>query len=581
MSDFLYSTRERPPGSLRRVLERYLSPVTESCVEYHGPWGSLAVALASHDREVVLEEGGVISVLIGDPVVRTPSLPAGRARSAGRRRAVHHLIAAARVAWDEHLDGAFACLFIDGSRGATLVTDLAAFVIPYLAADADGGGFLLGTHLDAVAVAAGRGGDVDLVAAADLLANLAPTFPFTLYRGVRQVGPASTLRLGPDEPPGEPVAYWRPLETSAFADLDEASAELRRAVIDDVAATCGGESVVGLLLSGGEDARAVLGAVPEGVRVRAVTFADWENREVRVARRVAEAYGAEFSFGRRAPDHYLRGFPTVGALLGAGNMFIDVHGYGFHDALGLRDLPVVLGGLSSDSFLKAYHAPDPRRGGESFPVPRFPLVDPALLEEVAVRRTAYRRWLAQIRPESAGEWERIWPFSMRKHGGNLHGNRRLFASHEPYHANAVVKVAAGVPLRWKRDRALFHRAMRPLLRRSWNVPHAQLRYPFFGRYANLPLGAGLAVARALRSVVTGELRAKQGPWPKWRRVVASEEMRRRRAEYPVLEGPLAPLFTPGAPEELERSVSRMWHPLQQMLLLQLSYLTTLAGRGRE
>ena len=55
MSDFLFSTARRPPGTLRAALDLYLAPVTEACLEYHGDWGSLAVARASHDRDVVRE----------------------------------------------------------------------------------------------------------------------------------------------------------------------------------------------------------------------------------------------------------------------------------------------------------------------------------------------------------------------------------------------------------------------------------------------------------------------------------------------------------------------------------------------
>jgi len=339
-----------------------------------------------------------------------------------------------------------------------------------------------------------------------------------------------------------------------------------------VRTACAGLPRVGLLLSGGEDARAVLGAVPEEVRVRAFTYADWESREVRIARLAAEAYGAEFVFGRREPDHYLAGLPEVARLLGSNNMLIDVHGYGFHRRLGLRELPLVLGGLSSDSFLKAHHAPGRGGADQPFTPPRLPLLRDDLVREVAERRTAFRRWLAEMRPDSAREWESIWPFSVRKHGGNLHGNRRMFASHEPYHGNAVVKIAAGVPLRWKYHRALFLRAMRPFLRKAWYVPHANYRYPYFGRYANLPLVAGLAVGRGVRALVKGEVRARHRPWPKWRTVVDSGAMHRVRREHPLLESPLRAVFDERA-EPLEEIVSREWHPLRQILLLQLVYLT--------
>jgi hypothetical protein len=191
---------------------------------------------------------------------------------------------------------------------------------------------------------------------------------------------------------------------------------------------------------------------------------------------------------------------------------------------------------------------------------------------VADRRAAFVRWLAEIRPTTAEEWSKLYPFSQRKHSANFQGNRRLFASHEPYHSVALVGVAAAAPLRWKQGRALFHEAVRPLLARSWYVPHARWRFPYFGRAANLPLTVGLRIARGVRAVATGELRARQGPWPKWRTVVSSPMMAEKRRAYPIFESALAGAFAATREDEVERAVAE-WHPLRQLILLQLSYLT--------
>ncbi|HEU0076378.1 MAG TPA: asparagine synthase-related protein, partial [Longimicrobiaceae bacterium] len=544
MSDFLFSTRRAEPGVLRGHLERYLAPVTERVEEFHGAWGSLAVALAHHDRAVVVEDGHSISVLVGDPVVRIAPHAAGRAATGDLRAAVHRLLRAEEaVAWDERLDGQFAALVVDTAAGSgRVLTDLFAFV-PVFAAEAGvggEGGLVLGTHLDAVAWAAGRNRDVDPVSAADLVINLTVAFPHTVFRGVEQLWPGTERAFAAGGWSGPGRTYWQPAERSPYGSLDEAAEALRGGFAEDVRAACHGESLVGLLLSGGEDSRAVLGAVPEGTGVRAFVFGDRENREVRVARAVARAHGAELVMGRRHPDHYVRGFGEVAALVGSGQLFMDVHGWGFHDELGIRDLPVVLGGLSSDSLLKADKLGESTSGSRATPaqlraeLPPIAPVRDELADAVAERRAAFRHRLAELRPESAAEWERVWPFSMRKHAANVHGNRRLFAAHEAFHCNAVVKVAAAAPVSWKTGRALFHRAMRPFFARTWHVPHARWRYPYFGRAANLALLPGLAAARGVRALATGELRARQGPWPKWSHVADSRAADELRRAHPLL-----------------------------------------------
>lgn len=59
-------------------------------------------------------------------------------------------------------------------------------------------------------------------------------------------------------------------------------------------------------------------------------------------------------------------------------------------------------------------------------------------------------------------------------------------------------------------------------------------------------------------------------------MVASEEMRRRKEEYPILESPLARIFEPADADRIDRVVFEEWHPRRQIMLLHLSYLTMLA-----
>jgi hypothetical protein len=577
VSDFLFSTRARPPGALRDVLGPFVSPVSAAVEEMHGAWGSLAIARAPHDPEPVRQDDRLLSVLIGEPVAHLSG--AGSAAEGPRRDSIHDVLAADDgTAWDEVLDGPFAALAIDTNRGAgTVLTDLFAW-IPVFAATVDGG-LVMGTHVDAVAAVAGA--EVDPVAAAELVAHLTITWPGTLYHGVEQVAPGTERRFGPDGWAGEGRAYWRPEERFPYRTVDEAAEALRDALVRDVAVAVEGRRAVGLLLSGGEDSRAVLGAMPHGVSVTGFTYADEENREVRSARRVARAYGAAFVFGRREADHYLRGMEPVAALVGGQNEYIDAHGYGFHTGLGLASLPVVLGGLSSDALLKADNVP-PRHfarvlRGEvpeirRLPVPRMAGIRPGLLEEAAERRNAFRRGLAELRPESADEWSRIYPFTMRKYAANHHGNRRMFRAHEPFMSNAVVKLAAAVPQRWKLHRRLFHRAVRPLLAPSWYVPHTRNRFPSLSGPANAVARPLLGLARDVRALAGGRWGANEESWPVWERLVQTPAMARAEARRAVLGSALRRVMD--ADDEAHAlAAMRTWAPRQRLTALQVAFLT--------
>lgn len=579
MSDFLFSTRPRPAGVLRDALDRYLGHVA-GITELHGPWGALAVARGPHDPAPVMRDGGVISVLVGEPLARPVSGAAGPAAAGENRARLHALLLAdGETAWEDRLDGPFAALAVDTERGGGVVlTDLFAWV-PVFAAAA-GEGLVLGTHPDAVARVAGA--EVDPVSAAELVAHLTLTWPHTLYAGVEQVPPGSERPFAAGGWSGAGRAYWRPAERDdAYPSIHAAAEALRAALVEDVRLALRDTPEAGLLLSGGEDSRAVLGAVPPGTRVTGFTYADGENREVRSARRVARAYGAGFVFGRRAPDHYPRGLEPVSRMVGSHNEYIDAHGYGFHASLGIADLPVVLGGLSSDALLKADNVPASRHGevlrGGVVPLGPTPLREMEgmrtdLLREAADRRDAFRAELARLRPASADEWSRIYPFTMRKYAANHHGNRRLFRAHEPFMGNPVVRLAASVPQRWKLGRRLFHLAVAPLLRPSWYVPHTRNRFPSLGAGANAVARPLLGLARDARALATGAWKANQESWPLWDDLVRSPAMADAEARIPLAPSALAEILDTGD-EGRMREMMRTWGPRQRLTALQVAYLT--------
>jgi asparagine synthetase B (glutamine-hydrolysing) len=387
-------------------------------------------------------------------------------------------------------------------------------------------------------------------------------------------------RFGADGWADEARAYWWPEERTAFASPEEAAEALRTALVDDVRRAVDGHARVGMQLSGGEDARAVLGAIPREVRVDGFVFGEADNREIRSARRVARAYGASLTFAPRPPGHDLAHFEAVAAMVGSQNEFIDVHGYGFHASLGMDAYPVMLGGYSSDALLKGDNvrrwARRKLERGEAPGIrparpPVLPGVREELLAEAGARRTAFREWLAEIRRESADEWSFIYPFSMRKYATVFHGNRRLFRSHEPFMCNGVVKLAASVPQAWKLDRALFYRAMRPLLARSWYVPHTRNRMPYFPHPVNAAARPLLGLARGTRALLTGTWNAGQESWPDWDDLVRTPLMHAKAAEHPIADSPLRTVFA-GDPADAPRAVAG-WPGLSQLAALQLAYLT--------
>ncbi len=161
---------------------------------------------------------------------------------------------------------------------------------------------------------------------------------------------------------------------------------------------------------------------------------------------------------------------------------------------------------------------------------------------------------------------------MRKYAAGVHGNRRLFRSHEPFMSNDVVRIAAGVPQRWKISRRLFHAAFRPLLAPSWYVPHTRNRFPYFPHGVNVAARPLLGAARRARALATRQLGVDQESWPVWEELVRTQLMEEKARAHPLEDSPLAGLFVePGA---AGRAVRR-WSGLRRLAALQLAALTRL------
>src|SRR5690606_6699219 len=120
-----------------------------------------------------------------------------------------------RIQWDEDLSGPFTILLLDKTLGAvTVITDLMAFIPVYSCQKK--GEFYLGTHVDALAQAAGEQGCFDQVSLADFVLNDVVTYPYTAYENLRQLAPSSeTTFVDSAAVPGV-KSYWSPEEVNPF-----------------------------------------------------------------------------------------------------------------------------------------------------------------------------------------------------------------------------------------------------------------------------------------------------------------------------------------------------------------------------
>lgn len=538
MSDYIFSPRQQPASLLANKITSIYKESAPKVFEYHGDWGSLAVSQQHYNGFLPFENSQHICVVLGAPVFyfSDNSFLVSENSHTATEKIYQRWVVEQQMRWDEDLSGPFTVLLIDKNlKEVSVVTDLMTF-IPVYTYQQDNQVWL-GSHVDALAKACGEQKSLDDVSLADFILNDVVTFPFTVYKNIKQLKPGTTYQWQANKSSPTELAYWLPKENFNFKDIDQAATQLRSGIQRYVNTVTENMPQLAQFISAGEDSRSLSGMLPQEKTRNAYIFLDHMNREGVIAKKVADIYQANFTAGYRSKTHYLDILPEAGSLVGAGHQYTHAHSLGFDKKYKLAEYSAVFGGFLSDTLLKGHHVAKPRGSGR-FPflpqvqVNQSPVgkrfknlsgcINDVVINEIKKRQNAHLEFVKCLRPNSYQEWFNIYPLSMHNDMPNLYSTRRLFKSYEPFMCTEAVKVAASVATPWKLNRRLFNRAMKPLLKPSKWVLHADGRLPYFGYITNMPLQFSIWFYRHLATRL-GLIKGNQGPWGDWGNVFSSEQ----------------------------------------------------------
>ncbi|MFP4027285.1 MAG: asparagine synthase-related protein [Candidatus Brocadiia bacterium] len=248
------------------------------------------------------------------------------------------------------LNGSYSIAIYDSAaRSFLLVTDR-ILSRPMFYAETSAG-LLFGSRFNALAVSpALENRQLDMTALAQLLTFQHVQFRHTLLKEIRCMKPASVLEFR-----GGHLnlrKYWRiPYGSYEQSETDRAEklAHLLRRAAERITARWRN---TGLLLSGGLDSRLVVAACQ--TPLSAYTVADWNCREVRLARRVAAGGGGEHTFIRRPADYYSSILDEAIELTGGMERFDTCHFPGFLDIIS-EDCDLVLNEDAMDPLFRGYY----------------------------------------------------------------------------------------------------------------------------------------------------------------------------------------------------------------------------------
>lgn len=544
MSDFIYSSKQIHnigllTSSIQSIYEVDDRPKVR---EFHGKWGSLAVSHSLYNGFNSYENERHITIVIGGPVLMYQDNGFIKNENSSEGTiSIYERWSKSEIKWDEDLSGPFVILIINKQTSEILcVTDIMSFIPVYSFNSSND--LMLSTHVDILAKISKESENVDTISELDFILHGIITYPYTSYKNIYQIPPASEHRILNDENHLNSIYYWLPTKTNLNLSMKETSVYLRKVIKEYVEKITSVSKNIAQFISAGEDSR-LLSALLEGYNRDAFVFLDHMNREGKIARKITNIYKGNFRMFTRDPLHYLHIMQPCSDLVGSGSQYHHAHTYNFHKECNLKTYDAVFGGLFADALLKGARIKRIRRSGKLPFFPELknrkysvtelrenPIFHQESLAQIADRRQTHLDYVRKYRHQSAEEWFELWPSSMNKNIPNVHANRRLFRSYEPFLSNKVVKLSSTIPQKWKLNRLLFHKMAKPLLRSTKGVPHGDGWYP---HYSWILKSITYPFMRAVRKCleVFGVNKGVQGPWGNWNKVVSSREFSQSMHRY--------------------------------------------------
>jgi len=553
MSDFLFCNKINYRDKVTISTRQYLNVLPNAENEiFSGPWGNVGVVDTKTNYLHLYENDSTISVIVGNPLVNIPNQINYEVINENNISILHDYLTQ-NYQYDpkDIFDGQYTILIIDkNGQGHRIITDLLGFIPVYIYQNNET--IVIGTHVDMVARAAGVENDYDIISAADFIINETICYPYTLYSHVRQLQPGSIYKItiGSNVINIHNDVYYLPEEKNNYKTILDAAEDLRYAFSKNVKAHTENRNEIGILMGAGEDSRAVIGAIPNNIRINVHTIAPAKNREIKIAQKVSDKYNAIFNY--YIPYNKDINDKLISSIIIRDSQQNIGHAQFFGKyrlTKSLMDLELVFGGFMADVLLKSYYVDyvfNKKYGGLLFTkeivkkeyditVPRLPIKSD-ILYSVIDRRKLHFEYLKNIRDLSTKEWMRLYPMTHFRVLTYYSINRKLFNTCEPYMSSNVVRIAAKVPQEWKFNRKLFHLAMREYFKNTKYISDSNSRYPYFSPSINNFIKPFLGRYRKYKNslILCKNRGVAQGAWRPWYEGVGNSINNNRRYQNKYL-----------------------------------------------
>ena len=379
--------------------------------------------------------------------------------------------------WEFDIDGPYSIIFFDKKlESIKIVNDLLSTIPIYQKSDKS---FTISSHINIIQSI--NSDFIDEVSLADYLLNNVITFPFTIFKNIKQIYPSSihNWSFEKNKISYNFYNYWLPYELGEnnLEEPYELIDRLTVALKSYVDLIINSNPKLAILMSGGEDSRSVAGSIPHDYIKDGYIYCVKENHEVRIARTISKILNINLKVGYIKSSQFVDTLKKVSNLIGLGFDSTNVHSYSFIKKFDIDKYDVVFGGFLADTFLKNLWKDHKNNNS-------FSEINEDVLHLVNERKKNHYELVSTFRIKTVKEWTGIWPLSMQRDIPNIYGNRRLFKNFEPFASNEIIKIGALASSNLKSNRNLFRPAMKPFIKKVKWIPHDSGFMPFFPAFLN-------------------------------------------------------------------------------------------------
>lgn len=330
--------------------------------------------------------------------------------------------------------------------------------------------------------------DIDKVSLVEFVSNGTITFPYSLYKNLKQLDPATIYKFQNNI--SETNNYYKFKEVNSNKNISYYSHKVKvylKNYLEEITSS-NNKKNISYLLSGGEDSRLIRSLIDKKINLKAITISRCKNAELKIAKRISKCFGDQLFIFKKNYDNYFKLAEDVINLLGSTGQYIHSHTLIFNQSKFINNRNVILGGFASDRLFKGEHKSKYRQI-PFFYLPVFaknklPYKEISIesfsdfSKELNLRQQKHIDKISKMfGNSSAQEWMSIWPSSMAIGSTNLGFNRRLFRSYEPFFDADLVKLSSQISFKEKLNRKLFYKSFKTYFFKTFFIQHVDGWYP--------------------------------------------------------------------------------------------------------